>query len=348
MSATVPHLRPTFDATGIVAGRPVAQNEWGPIAGIGNWCNGHGGQLIPCCAIGRTHDEESFTYNFYVGPKARAVERKWNISLAISDGVDHGVQITAGSAAAQTFYQPTTLTGASATNGAGPQLFTLEIREPLSAKTSTAGGTTLVIGTVGDGALAYVSTVSMYEQTRGILLLDSTDYGVDLTSVATRQPIADTGSGSGSSIRGASDAYKNLDARRAGVFHWSTPTTDPLDVTQVSYTDIFPLYPPALGAIVSTGTTSTTFKCAVYAKVNAGSGNVRFSSTQNGSNVVLAVTGTSFAWVTGDLTINAEDLTAADGRRSSGWETCRVEAQKDTATTLSIAAISILRTTSPV
>lgn len=337
MSALVPHLRPTLDTSGIRSGMPVTGNDWGRLAGLANWCNGHGGMLIPWTGIGYFLDDESATLHFYVGPKARAVERVWRISLSgnTGSGGSGAITVTAGGAAAVTF-----------TPASNNHPLVYEVRERLTAKTSTAAGTSIAVGSA-EGGTATVHAVAMYEETRSVLLTTGTDdYGCDLTSIASRAPLYDA---AGRSIRGASDGYKNLDARRAGIFHWATSPNAPLLVTQVGYTDLFPLYAPALGAIVGTGTTTTSFKCAAYAKVNAGSGNIRFSSTQAGSNVVLAVTSTSFGWVTGDLTINAEDLTAADGRRSAAFETCRIEAQKDTSTTLSIAALSIIRTaTTPV
>lgn len=330
MAAVVPHFRPDFDTGGLKSGLPVSARDWGHLASLGNFCNGHGGMLIPWTSL--NFDQKSAganVYHFYVGPKNRAVLRRWRVNLRSTGGTTAAV--TCGSASAVTVHSIASVTGRTSA---------YEFVEPLAAKTNTAGDTTLSI----DADDVLIESVAMYEETRAWLAMDTTDYGVDVTSVRVRQPIADIAN---RAVRGASDAYKNLDARRAGVFHWSTPTTNALGVTAGALTDIFPLYPPALAAVVGTGTTTSTFTCAVYAKVDAGAGDVTFSSTQAGGTVTLAPNTTSFAWYTGSLTINAEDLTATDGRQSSAWETIRIRAQKATATQMDVAAISVLRTTAP-
>jgi hypothetical protein len=185
----------------------------------------------------------------------------------------------------------------------------------------------------------------MYEQTRATLALDTTDYGVDLTTINARQPIADFAN---RSLAGVIDAYDNLDARRAGLFHWTTPVAVPITFTAGSYVALFDLAPCVLLPVPGTGSTTSTVTCAAYAKVNAGTGQVRFTAGGAGGNVVLSITSTSFAWVTGSLAIDCEDLTVADGRRSGRWESLTIEGNDNTATTLSIAAISVVRTTAPV
>lgn len=342
MTATVNHRRPSLDTTRIESPSPLSGEDWTKLGGLANWCNGHGGMLIPWCAIGRTLTSASATFHFYVGPKSRAVQRVWHVSLTATEGTT--ADIKPGGGATETVALIASGGGASSTTGGGALTQSYRFVESLSAKTNTAGDTTLTVTTSG-GKTAYISGCSMYEETRGDLDLDTTDYGVDLASTHARQPIADFAN---RSTCGVANAYKNLDARRAGIFHWSTLTTDPLDVTQVGYTDLFPLYPPALGAVAGTGTTSTTFTVAAYAKVDSGTGKIKFISTNNGSSVEVDVTGTSFGWVTGTLTIDAEDLSIADGRRGNAWETIQIQGKKNTANTLSVAALSVIRTTTPI
>lgn len=330
MSALVYPIRPTVGTEGFLSRAPVSAEDQQQLANVANTLNGWGGMLIPWTTIGASlSDSDTGTFHFYVAPKKRAVERVWYAILSGSGNAN----VTAGSASAVDV--PLTTTPA-----------TFEFREPLAAKTSTAGGVTFTV-VAAESESCEVIAVAMREESRVYLLESGTDdYGVDVVSLAARARVYDSAN---HSLRGLADAYKNLDARRPGIFHWSGGVgVGEIAITSAGYVDFFALYPPALGAIAGVTTTTTTFRCAVYAKVNAGSANVRFSSTQQGSNVVNAVSGTSFAWVTGDLTINAEDLTAADGRRSSGWETVRVESQKGTATTLTIAALSVVRVTQPV
>lgn len=334
MPADVVHFRPGVSLANVKSGNPVVGDiEWQQFAALANWTNGHGGMLIPWTQLPGEMDDNAVTFHFYIAPKARAVERVWVVSLR-SGGSP--VTIEAGSA------DPVTVQPSEAASSG--QVFV--IRESLSAKTAAAAGTSITFG-VPEAGSAYCYGLCMYEQDRSRLTLDTTDYGVDQATLKTRQPIFDA---SNKSVAGVCDAYVNLDARRAGFFHWSSNLAgvdSDLEVTQASYTDLFPLHVPILGAIVNSGEVTTTVTCAAYAKVNSGTGNIKFLSDQAGANVVINVTATDFAWVTGSLTIDAEDFNS-DGRRDSVWEAVQIQAQKGTATTLTIGALSIVRTTTPV
>lgn len=334
MSAIVPHMRPSLDADSILAGLPVDDADWQALAGLANFGNGHGGMLIPWCAVGyEVASGATQTFHFYVAPKARAVERVWRVNLRASTA-GTTAQVTCGGAPTVTVTPPL-----ARDRRGGSFVFS----EPLSAKTATAADATLTIKASGGSVI--VESVAMYEQTRATLALDTTDYGVDLTTINARQPIADFPN---RSLAGVIDAYDNLDARRAGLFHWTTPVAVPVTFTSGSYVALFDLAPCVLLPVPGAGSTTSTVTCAAYAKVNAGTGQVRFTATGAGGNVVLSITSTSFAWVTGSLAIDCEDLNVADGRRSSRWEALTIEGNDNTATTLSIAAISVVRTTAPV
>src|SRR5687768_2423911 len=131
MAAAVPHLRPEITSEGIKAGLPVSADEqWAHLAGLANYCNGHGGMLIPWTAINREQTAAgAHVYNFYVGPKARAVERIWNINLRSTGGATAAV--TCGGASAVTVYPVDNVTGRTTSH---------RFRESLAAKTSTVGG----------------------------------------------------------------------------------------------------------------------------------------------------------------------------------------------------------------
>lgn len=334
MSATVPHRRPSLDTGGILSGLPVSAFDWQALAGLANFANGHGAALIPWTFIGyQVAKGTSATFHFYVAPKARAVERVWCVNLRC-DIPGATAVVTAGSASV-TAAPLSTRTGRTAS---------LVIREPLASKTALPGDAALMVVADPDSDVV-VESVAMYEQTRSVLDLDSTDYGVDLGTVAVRQPIA---AFANASLAGVADAVKNLDARRAGLFHWSAPDADPLTFTSGSYAPMFDLDPLILGAVNAVGSTTADVTVAAYAKVNSGTGQVRFTSASTSDATTLSITGTSFGWVTGTLSVDAEDLTAADGRRASGWDSVKIECNDNTAATLSVAAVSIVRTTAPV
>lgn len=328
MTATVPHFRPDFETDAILSGEPVSAWDWSALAGLANFAQGHGAMLIPWSAIGyRVASGASQTFHFYVAPKLPAVERVWRVTVR-SGTAGATATITAGGASAVTVVPGTPRDAAT----------TYTIREPLSAKTSTAAGTTLVVA--ASGGTMRVVACAMYEQTRGGLDLDTTDYGADLGTVVVRTPILDAPS---RSLSGVCDAYKNADARRAGLFHWSTPVAVPITITGGSTTTLFTLSPPTLGPVVLTGATTVTVTVAAYAKVDSGTATVTFESDGASDTEALSITSTSFAWVTGTLTIDCEDLAVADGRRSTRWEGLTITGADATATTLSIAAISVVR-----
>jgi hypothetical protein len=151
-------------------------------------------------------------------------------------------------------------------------------------------------------------------------------------------------------VAGVCDAYINADGRRAVLFQWSgdvLSSAGVLAVTQASYTDLFPLNPPIVPVCATTGNSVQTLVIAAYAKVNAGTGQILVSSIQDATNATLSITATDYAWVTGLVSFQCEDLTVADGRRGSAWEAVNWQARKNTATTLTIGALAIVRTTAP-
>ena len=83
-------------------------------------------------------------------------------------------------------------------------------------------------------------------------------------------------------------------------------------------------------------------------KVDAGTGTVRFQSDDAGGTASVEITQTAFtAWAAKSLTINCEDLTIADGRRGNTWEGVAVDTWVTATNTLTVQAISIYRTTTP-
>lgn len=332
MSAVVPHFRPEL-SDAIRSGVPVGASDWSTLGGLSNWCQGHGGMLIPWSAIGYTIDAEAYeTLRFYVAPKLPCVERIWAVNLR---GASPGViaTITAGSASAVTV--PVVSSAADQT----PVL----IREPLSAKTEAAGAVELTVAAtdLGVSDQVIVESVALYEQTRSRLALDSTDYGVDLSTLRPRDPI---GALSNRSTAGVMAAYKALDARRAGYFHWAAPDGDPIVITSGTPTALFPLDPPCIAPTVYAGDAQSSLTIAVRASASGGQGVVAVSSSADADTI--AVVGAA-AWYTVQIAFDAEDLAAVDGRRSSAWESVTLEAYVDTATSISISSVSVIGATKP-
>jgi hypothetical protein len=334
MSRTVPHLRPEPGYAGVLSGAPVSATDWAGYGLLANWINGHGAQLIPWTALLRTvAGGATEVFNLRVRPSTRTVQRIWRLN--IRSGTEGATAtITCGSAAAVTVSPATTIAG---------RREAITIVENLSAKaTDATANVTLTVQATG-GAMT-VEAVACYEQTRATLDASTDDYGVDITTLRARQPIADFAY---QSVAGVIDAYKNLDARRSAYFDWAIPTAVGISPGSTSLTDVFPLYPVVYPPVALTGTTETDVTVAAFAKVSGGTGTVQFDSTAAASSAALSITSTSYAWVTGTVTCSAEDLSTADNRRGAAWETVRIRAADPAAQTLSIAGLKIYRTPVP-
>lgn len=331
MSALVPHLRPTLDDV-IRSGQPVSADTWATLAGLANWCNGHGGMLIPWAAIGyEITNGDTRVFRFYVAPKLPVVERVWCVNLRAGI-IGATADVTCSSASTVTVPADNVRTDRS-----GP---TVVVREPRTAKTGTVGEVSVSIKATGGAVI--VESIGMYEQTRRSLTLDTNDYGVDLTTVRPRQPIADFPNRSAAAV---ADAYKNLDARRAGLFDWSTPTEDAIEITSGSFVDLFDLAPVVIPALVEPSDTVAVVNAAIYACAIGGDGELRVESSEGDDTVV--VTGT-WAWYTFTLDVSCEDLSTVDGRRGATWATVQARGRVTTATSIEIAAVSYYRATKPV
>lgn len=335
MSRLVPHMRPEMDDL-IRSTVPVSQEHWATLGGLANFCQGHGGHQIPWTAIGYTTvGGTSDIFNFRFRPKPSTVARVWRFNLR-AEGTGAVATVTCGSATAVDISPPTAIE-------ARRESYT--VVETLSAKPTAAvdvGGAGITVAAAGGDIV--LESVSMYESTRKVLDEDTKDYGVDLASLRSRQPIADL---SYQSIGGVCDAYKNIDARRS-FFHYSTPDSDPLLPGSTSDTNLFALPIPCAPAIPTTGDTTAAVLCVARAKVTGGTGTVKFVGSESGNTLTLNVTATSFGWVTGSLTIETEDLAVTDGRQSNAWEMITINAADPAAQTTSVSHLGIYRTTLPV
>lgn len=335
MSRDVPHMRPELTDTFRVA-VPVASYDWGGLASLAHFSNGHGGMLIPWTSIGHTVSSGATgTFLFFVAPKLPCVERVFRINMHASAAAGVTAAVVVGGAASQTREVFDLRNG---------RINSYVFRESLGSKTNTAAEVSVKVTAAGGNVI--VESISMYEQTRGVLDATTDDFPADIDSLRSRDPIYDAAF---ESLAGVMDGYKNLDARRAGFFHWSTDAAGAITTVaaQGAPDTVFPLSIPMAGAIPTLGDATTSVVCAVNCKVTAGTGTVRFQSDDAGDSVNVDQTGTSFSWVTGNLTINCEDFSVTDGRRGSTWEGVAVDTWVTATDTLTIQAISIYRTTTP-
>ncbi len=336
MSAKVFHFRPRVDVEGVLSGEPVTGPDWAGLGSLANWCLGHGGMLVPWAHVEQTvNSGATGSFRFYIAPKTQAVERIWAFHIRASSTVGTTVTITLDSG--------DDVTGYPVVDSDRTRRSAIYVRERLSAKTNAVGDYQIDIDAVGGNIV--VESIACYEQTRAFLDADATDYGTDINSLRTRQPIFDVVGDSAGSVL---EAYKNLDCRRAGFFSWAREASNPVAITSGTFADFWPLYPQCFGAIPTRGDTTTTITCAVLARVNSGTAEVRYTPQQSGGSAQTAsITSTTYAWVTATVTIDAEEFETTDGRRDTAWEEIQVETRVTTATTLDIIGFCFVRSTTP-
>lgn len=337
MAATVSHRRPEAQASAVEVGAPVSgPRTWVPIGAMANWASGHGGMLIPWCAMSYQAEASlTYTLNFLVSPKPAAVERVWHVFARAVSGAER-CTFTIGSLAAQTVDL-----------AQGRTQDALIFREPLAASVSAVEAVSVVVAPAAAGGNVVIEGLSCYEQTRPELRLDTTDYGVDLSSLTSRQPIADI---SFESMRGVATAVQNMTARRSGYFHAAIPEEDPLTETDGGSSAVYPFDIPLIGAVDRTGETNTSVTVGAYMRVSAGTGEGRLtvSSTNAADTVICATTSTGYEWVTETLTIETEDLADSDGLPAAGMERLTFTLDVDAGETVELAGISVIREGSPI
>ena len=169
---------------------------------------------------------------------------------------------------------------------------------------------------------------------------------VDPTTCANSAPIFEPGSGRKSAnglMRIGSDTTAGLglirEARRNMLFSWSNPQA--AAVTSSSYSGSSPWFtdsPSVVARHSYLGTNTATVRVAVYAgSVGApNTGDIRITPASGGAALTLSITAGAFAWYTGNLTVETEDLSrnATDGGLRGGTrETLLVEARTTGGTT---------------
>lgn len=212
--------------------------------------------------------------------------------------------------------------------------------ENLSSKSGAEQEISIDVAVAGSQGAVVVEGIACYEQDRPILNLDSTDYGVDVVSAATAQPIYD---GAYRSIGGIMDALANCDARRVGIWHWSNGDSVLATSSSASYASLLSLAVPALGRKLARADTYGSVKWSVYAKMSAAStGSVRLTTTNSGVSDVMSVTSTSYAWTTArTISIDCDNMSASDGRQSTAWDDLQIEIAGDGTNSIIVQSISV-------
>lgn len=303
--------RPEMSEALIRVASPVSHLTWQASAYLANYLRGKGACLVPWCAPMRTiADGVTETFRFRVRPRDVAIARVWGLQLRTTAAAGVTVEVASPSGG-------TAVTYAVASS--------LDARTPIThaqALTGHSGVEAQIEVTIkAIGGAVIVEGLCCCEQDRPLLNSDATDYGVDVVTLATGQPIFDA---SNVSFGGIMDALANADARRVGIFHW---TVGDGEVTNSSSThiDLLPLGVPGLAQKIARAATTGAVKWSAYAKADAGDvGEVTLTTSESGVNDTAPV-GTSYAWTAArTVSIDCEDLAADDGLQGGVWDELQI------------------------
>lgn len=333
MARLVPIRRPEPDDGLILTAQPVSSLTWQALASLSNWCRGKGAQLVPSCFPERAITAGTTeTFRFRVKTRNTAIQRVWCI-----------VTRTNTITTVQAEFQAPAVTGAVVKTIVSTSLdnrVPIVYVENVAAKATSETEITLSIKAIDHNIL--VDSITCYEQDRPVLNGDATDYGIDTTTTAVRQPIFDA---SYQSIGGVFDGLANADARRVGLFHWSVGGSTLVTRSSATPANIFILDSPILTRKLYTGAVTGTVKWAIYAYLSgAGTGTVTASTTSGASNTIT-ITNTAAAWSTPQtFAVDCDDMASADGRQTAGtprWDMLNFKFAGNGTRSIIVQAISV-------
>lgn len=337
MTAIVPYRRPEPDGTKIVSGAPVSAAEWSLYAHLANYVVGKGACLVPAVMPERTISAAATdTYRFRVKTRAAGLQRIWVLTLRSTTSVATTADVRAPAGSGTIVTRPVT----ASRRGMQHFIYTESVTSGFGTEQEISISVKANVGAV------FVEQIACYEQDRAIIGATADEpgaiTGVDVETVRVRQPIL-TSAGWGDT---GGVANLSGDTRRVGIFHLVTNDGNPWTKSTTGYQALLQLGVPVLAHKDLINDTTGTVKWSAYAKVTAGTGNVRITTTGSAVSDVVAVTGTVFAWTAArSISIHCDDMISTDGRQTSGtpvWDLLQAEIQGPGGTdTLSVAAISV-------
>lgn len=299
MTATVPAARTIVQQGDVVSGQAVRARTWLDAAQLANWCNGNGETLVPAYSPEQTIPSNSTrVFRYRVTPPGRAVRRVWvlylegNCAITLDGNVGPSADYIVDSGGTWVRYV-----------------------EDLTAKSASLQEISLTITNALSSATLTVKSIACYEDPRIVLDKDATDLGVELTSVAVREPIQENPY---TSMGGIAAALSG--AQRRQYFNIARPdnTTDAWGTTSGTFSimlDAVPILARKLRASDTTG--NVRFAALCSASDATTDGEVRITNNATAGTVTLSVIdpGTTWAWSTIDFasSILCEDLSEATG-----------------------------------
>ncbi len=324
MSGVVQVQRQEPSPDEMLSGGPISSGrQWYPAAFGSNWLAGQSAVLVPNVVIDKSVVAGSTgVLHFRALTRAIAIERVWMLRLRTATTATATIKAPAS-------------TGASLVVGVSPGRMALPIvyREILASQASALTDLTIeVAAATGD---IEIDSLCCFELAR----IELDVLGVDPQTERPRQSIYE-----GTGVESATGVIASLftaDPRRVGMFHWAVPVITPV-TRNGAYTNLLTLAQPMLARKLSDGANSGVLNWSAYAKVNAGTGEVRVSTSNSGVSDPVTVSVTSFAWTTArEIEIDCEDMSKNDGLPGGLWDDLQIQIRGNGADTLSIAALSV-------
>lgn len=283
-------------------GEPVSSTVLSDCARLAHYARGRGVTLVPVTnpQIVLT-SAGSHTMRVKHRPAGVALARIWRIGLYSSPSARVTVSINGG---------------ASTAISAAPGIYSQqEIIETVTRSSTVSESTLAFTWAAGTVTITHVSCIEM---PRADLELNTTDYGVDVDSLAARDPIYET---SYESLYGLANTVKQLTTRRGTLasLWFQTPFT----VTSAAETSVLltgiPILPPKDKA------SDTTRSCTVeiYGYVSAGSYTLKVVD-QAGASATATLSALAGTWTSITKTFLCEDPANGGGLPSAGIDTMRI------------------------
>jgi hypothetical protein len=300
VTATVPAARGIVQREDIVSGVAVRARTWLDAAELANWSSGNGEVLVPAYSPEQSVPAGSTrVFRYRITPPGRAVRRVWvlylegNSAITIDGNVGPSADYITDSGGTWVRYV-----------------------EDLTAKSSALQEISLSIANAASSASLEVKSIACFEDPRIVLDKDATDLGVELTSVAVREPIQENLYTSMGGIAAALGAEQ-----RRQYFNVARPdnTTDAWSTTSGTFSIMLDEVPILARKLLPADTTGNV-RFAAYCSASDATtdGEIRITNNATGNTVTLTVTdpGTTFAWFTIDF---PTDILCEDLSEATGW-----------------------------
>lgn len=314
----VPRARTIPAASEILAGEPVlAPSQWSDVANGALWLRGKGAQLVPMFNPGyEIKNASEHTFRFRVKTRSSAVQRVWTVLVTVEPAAGEPYRchvLLKAPAATGTAVRGVAVAAEDGTTAIPPMATT--IVETLGSRSNTEQEISVSVQCLTDitaGTMittARVVGIACCEQDRPVLEDDTTDQAVRLETIRPGEPVLRTDN---VSLWGAMQTLAEADARRVGLFHYSTAGV----ISRLSATpaNLLSVAAKIQAPKLTRSTTTTSVKWNAYARSTTGASvTVAISTSSSGVSDSMAFTSTSFGWGTSrSVSIDCDDMSAAD------------------------------------